>query len=65
MQLLELREENARLRERLRHYEPLPDSSRKSSGTGEGGGPLQQQASAPPPAGGTAPPSAVPSQLSM
>jgi hypothetical protein len=34
LQLLELREENARLRDRLRQFEGPPDS-RKSSGTGE------------------------------
>lgn len=64
MQVVELREENARLRERLRHFEPAPaPASRKPSGSGESaGGPLQQQASAPPSA---QPPSGVPSQLSM
>lgn len=34
VQLLELREENARLRDRLRQFEGPPDS-RKSSSTGE------------------------------
>ena len=64
LQVVELRDENARLRERLRQYEPATaPGSRKPSGTGEAaGGPLQQQASAPP---GTQPPSGVPSQLSM
>lgn len=61
-QLLELREENARLRERLRGYQSLPES-RKTSATGDAQPPLQQQQSAPPGGGGT--PSGVPSQLSM
>lgn len=57
----ELREENARLRERLAHYEPAAAAdSRKSSGTGEAAGHLQATAPA-----GTQPPSSVPSQMSM
>ena len=63
--MVELREENARLRDRLRQYEPATaPGSRKASGAGEASGaPLQQQASGPPP--GTQLPSGVPSQLSM
>jgi hypothetical protein len=34
VQLLELREENARLRERLRQYDSMPES-RKTSASGE------------------------------
>jgi hypothetical protein len=64
-EVVELREENARLRDRLRQYEPATaPGSRKPSATGEAaGGSLQQQASGLPP--GTQPPSGVPSQFSM